>query len=100
MIVKLNIDFNETEMEIFKSFIAKHYIDIDIRLFVDTESLYDLGFDKIKIENPRRMIFVGGFCLLETEDELGTWNMGDCNDKGVYHFWGNYGDLKSTLEGL
>ena len=105
MIIKLKTDFSKTEMKIFKNYIAKHYTAIDVRLFINTDLLYDTGINegeeyKTKIENPRRIICVGGLYLLETEDELGTWNMGDYNDKGIYHFWGNYGDLKSALEGL
>jgi hypothetical protein len=98
MIVELNTDFSEVEKSLLKG-----YKDVDIKLFIDTDHLFHDGVVEgkvyqIKAENPNRMITVDMYCLLEEKDELGTWNMGQRENDCKYVFWGNYGDLATTLK--
>ena len=100
MVIELNIDFNEMEKAILSQ--CK---DIDIKLFVDTDSLFHIGVSngveyRKKITQPNRMIAVNPFFLLEEKDELGTWYMGQLEDAYTYCFWGNYGDLETTIKAL
>ena len=100
MIIELNTDFAHAEKDTLKK-----YNDIDIKLFIDTDDLFHRGvrdgekYNEL-IDNPNRMISVGGLYLLEVADELDTWYMGDKGKDGNYYFWGNYGDLQTALESL
>jgi hypothetical protein len=102
MIIELSIDFTQFEKDIFAEL---EYDDVDIKLFADTDRLFYSGVRDGEvyhelIENPNRMIGIGGLYLLEVKDELGEWYMGDKQKDNSYHFWGNYDDLKTAIEGL
>ena len=99
MVISLNTNFSNEEMKILKE-----YKDVDVKLFINSESLFHVGVWNGEnrmdlVENPHRLIGVGGLYLLEEKGELNEWHMGDSKE-GVYYFWGNYGDLKDALEGL
>lgn len=103
MIHKLNMDFSEEEKRILYEF--EYGGDVDVRLCVRKGRLFYSGLEngepaKWPIENPRRMIGVGGYYLLETEDELGEWYMGVAESDFTYSFWGNYRDLENALRSL
>ena len=101
MIVELNTAFTQAEKDILME-----YSDVDIKLIVDTDNLFYSGVgggeakNELFTETPNRMVGVGGLYLLEVNDELGEWYMGEKGKDNKYYFWGNYGDLKTALEGL
>lgn len=88
----LNTMFDDEEVAILKEFIEKNNLAISIFYSIDTNALAG-------VENPNRMIFVGGLYLLEEKDEPKEWYIGQLSN-GVYDFWANYGSLKDALYGL
>ena len=101
MIIELNTTFTQDEKDILME-----YKDVDIKLFVDTGSLFyssvrnGKAHNELFTETPNRMIGVGGLYLLDVNDELRTLYMGEKGKDSNYYFWGNYGNLKTALEGL
>ena len=92
MIGYLSTHFNEDEKRTIELFTQQYGIEISICYAVDMDRLRG-------IDNPNRMIYVGGYFLCEEKDEPLSWYMGQ-KVKGQYDFWGNYGDLHNALEGL
>ena len=92
MIRYLSTQFSDEEKKIIELFTQRHNTELSIVYAVDT--------DKIKgVDDPYRMLFVGGLYLCEDKDEEFSWYMGQKNN-GHYDFWGNYGNLLDALEGL
>ena len=100
MRVELNTHLTQEEKDILKC------SDVSVKLIVDTDMLFyecrkDGKLYTETIENPNRMIGIGGYYLLELKDEIGEWNMGvQKQDDLSYLFWGNYGNLKDAYEAL
>jgi len=92
MMLYLNTQFSEGETRILAQFTQRHNMELSIVYAVDRGSIKG-------VDNPRRMIAVGGLYLCESADEPLTWYMGD-KMMGQYGFWGNYGNLLDALEGL
>lgn len=88
----LNTTFNQNENEILCNYINKFKIEVGVLLSIDDDKLSG-------IDNPNRIISVGGLYLAEEKDELQSWYMGQ-EIKGNYDFWGNYGSLKDALDSL
>ena len=92
MIVYLNLDFDDEEKAVLNEFIGRYKQEISILYSVNAEKIVDAY-------NPNRMIFIGGYYLLEEKESPKEWHMGMIvNDK--YVFFGNYGDLRSAINGL
>jgi hypothetical protein len=49
---------------------------------------------------PRTIIEVGGFYLVEAVDEPDDWYMGERGSDGVIVCWSKYGDIETALRGL
>lgn len=49
---------------------------------------------------PRTIIEVGGFYLVEAVNEPDDWYMGERGSDGVIVCWGKYGDIETALRGL
>lgn len=49
---------------------------------------------------PRTIIEVGGFYLVEAVNEPDDWYMGERGSHGVIVCWGKYGDIETALRGL
>ena len=93
---ELDITFSEAEKKLLTE-----YSDVDIKLTVRSDALFYTGEEyRVAIENPRRMIGVGGLYLLEVEDEPNEWHMGQFEKDFTYIFWGSYGDLENALKSL
>lgn len=92
MIFLLDPEFSNKEKTILNTYAEKYNAEIQI--------VYSIDMDAVKgIQEPHRMIFVGGLYLCEDTTELLIWNMGQLA-QGVYSFWGKYGDLENALQGL
>ena len=92
MILYLNMQFSDEEKDIINSFTQQYNLELSIFYAVDMAKLNG-------IDNPNRMIAVGGMYLCEEKDEPLSWYMGQTVN-GQYDFWANYGSLFDALEGL
>ena len=96
MMIELNTTFTQEEKDALQG-----YGDVDIKRFIDSKKLFHSSIQgTVAMENPNRLIGVGGLYLVELKDEPGEWYMGQRHKGDTYHFWGCYGDLKNALEGL
>ena len=94
MIISLSTYFSETESKLLEEYRGK------VLPVIDKDKLFHASIGKkLKVDEPNRMVAVGGLFLLEVKAELDTWYMGQYH-KGIYSFWGNYGALQDALEGL
>jgi hypothetical protein len=92
MLYKLRTEFSDAEKEILYSHIDKFNYTVSFFISVNSEHLSG-------VDEPNRMIGVGGLYLLEEKGCPNEWYMGELKNS-TYGFWGNYGDLKSAIEGL
>ncbi len=92
MITILDTGFDMDENKTLSEFVNRFNMEIAVFYSVRTESLSG-------VNNPNRMISVGGLYLLEEKDEPKSWYMGQLIN-GVIDFWGNYGSLHDALNGL
>ena len=92
MMLYLNTEFSDEETEVIAQFTQRHNAELLIVYVVDGDCVKG-------VDNPNRMIYVGGLYLCEDKDEPFSWYMGE-KSNGQYGFWGNYGALPDALEGL
>jgi hypothetical protein len=48
--------------------------------------------------DPRTIMCLDGFCLVETTSEPDDWYMGELRADGTIVCWGRYGNLATTLD--
>jgi len=97
MIIKLNTQFSDNEKKVLYE-----CIDVSIKLCIQSEKLFYTGLnDENKIiNNPHRMIEIGGYYLLEIKDEINEWHLGVMQKDFTYVFFGNYGSLEDAIRNL
>ena len=93
MYLYLNTQFNDEETMVIHRYCDEYKIELSILYSVDTALFEESSL------MPNRIIYVGGYYLLEEKNDDGKWNMGQRHNNNL-SFWGKYGSLEKALHNL